>query len=383
MTEPSVQHSAGLRRLTLTAFRNYPSLRLECGAAPVVLSGPNGGGKTNILEAISLLAPGRGLRRASLEDCQCRTADEPWAVAAEIDGPAGFTMLATGLDPESPGLPRRLVRIDGKPVKSQARLTEHLSLAWITPELDRILAETQSARRKFLDRLVYGFDPAHAGRVARYESAMRERLRLLRDGPHEPAWLNALEDEMAKSGVAIAAARLQMAAQLNRQMQGVTGAFPAAQLRLEGAVESELEKNPALVAEDALRAQFAAARGQDRQSGATSIGAHRSDVQVIHRPKNMPSELCSTGEQKALLVTVMLCHAQLLRHWRGVAPMLLLDDVAAHLDEVRRAALYDWLLAIGGQFWLTATDADLCAPLRGRAQFFHVHHGAVEPLPGL
>ncbi|MGB4101532.1 MAG: DNA replication/repair protein RecF [Alphaproteobacteria bacterium] len=369
-----------LHRLTLTSFRNFPSLRLECAATPVVLAGPNGGGKTNILEAISLLAPGRGLRRAALTDMQGRDVhgqalSEPWAVVAELNGPGGFTTLATGLDPESTGPPRRLVRIDGKPARSQAGLTEQIGLAWITPELDRILAESQSARRKLLDRLVYGFDPAHAGRVTRYEEAMRERARLLRDGPHEPAWLNALEDTLAKSGTAIAAARLQMTAQLNHQMQEVTGAFPAATLHLEGTVEEQLQKNPALVAEETLRAKFAQQRGQDQQTGTTNVGPHRSDLIVIHRPKNMPIDLCSTGEQKALLVTVMLCHAQLLRHWRGVAPLLLLDDIAAHLDETRRAALYDWLLTLGSQFWLSGTESALFAPLRDQAQFYHVQHG--------
>ncbi|MEQ1653869.1 MAG: DNA replication/repair protein RecF, partial [Hyphomicrobium sp.] len=302
----------------------------------------------------------------------------PWAVVAEINGPGGFTTLATGLDPESTGPPRRLVRIDGKPARSQASLAEHVSLAWITPELDRILAEGQSARRKLLDRLVYGFDPAHAARVTRYEEAMRERARLLRDGPHEPAWLNALEDTMAKSGAAIAAARLQMTAQLNHQLQNVTGAFPAATLRLDGMVEAELQKNPAVVAEDTLRAKFAQQRGQDQQSGTTGIGPHRSDLIVMHRPKNMPIDLCSTGEQKALLITVMLCHAQLLRHWRGVAPLLLLDDIAAHLDETRRAALYDWLRTLGSQFWLSGTEAALFAPLRDQAQFFYIQHGAAH-----
>jgi len=342
---------------------------------PVVLVGPNGGGKTNILEAISLLTPGRGLRRAALGDMQARQSDLPWAVVAEIDNPAGFATLATGLDPETSGPARRLVRVDGKPVRGQAALLDHLNLTWITPELDRILAEGQSARRKLLDRLVFGFDPAHAGRVTRYEEAMRERLRLLRDGPHEPAWLNALEDVMATSGTAIAAARAQMVAQLNRQMEQVTGAFPAAELELVGLVEETLRQNPALVTEDVLRARFASARGQDQQSGTTSIGPQRSDLRVIHRPQNMPAELCSTGEQKALLITIMLCHALLLRQWRGVAPLLLLDDIAAHLDSVRREALYDWLMQTGSQFWISGTEAALFAGLHQQAQFFHVHQG--------
>lgn len=369
-----------LRRLTLTAFRSYSALRLEVAPEPVVLVGPNGGGKTNIMEAISLFSPGRGLRRAALADLQARHNPEPWAIVAEIDNPAGFTTLATGLDPESSGPPRRLVRVDGKPARNQNVFLEQINISWMVPELDRILAEGQSARRKLLDRLVYGFDPAHAGRVTRYEEALRERMRLLRDGPHEPAWLNALEDVMAATGTAIAAARLQMAQQLNAQMATVQGAFPAAELRLTGLAEDSLANHPALTVEEILRREFAAARGQDQQSGTTSRGPQRSDLTVLHRPQQMPAELCSTGEQKALLITIMLCHAQLLRQWRGVAPMLLLDDIASHLDGARRDALYDWLCAIGSQFWLSGTETALFSALHGKAQFLQVQQGSVKAL---
>jgi len=337
--------------------------------------GPNGGGKTNILEAISLLSPGRGLRRAALADMQCRQTVTPWALVAEVENPMGFCTLATGLDPDATGTPRRVVRVDGRPARGQASLTENFNLSWITPELDRILAEGQTARRKLLDRLVYGFDPAHAGRVTRYEEAMRERLRLLRDGPAEPAWLNALEDTMAATGVAIATARLQMVTQLNGQMTQVQEGFPAAELDLDGLVESLLRDNPALTVEEMLRGQFAAARAQDGQSGTTSLGPQRSDLRVTHRPQQMPVELCSTGEQKALLITIMLCHAQLLRHWRGAAPVLLLDDIAAHLDATRRAALYDWLRRTGSQFWLSGTEPTLFEGLHDAAQFFQVQQG--------
>ncbi len=368
-----------LRRLDLTSFRNYPQLRLTVTSDPVVLVGPNGGGKTNILEVVSLLSPGRGLRRAALADMQSRNAAAPWAVVAEIENPAGFCTLATGLDPDATGTPRRVVRVDGKPARGQASLAEAFSLSWITPELDRILAEGQTARRKLLDRLVYGFDPAHAGRVTRYEDAMRERLRLLRDGPVEPAWLNALEDTMAATGVAIATARRQMVAQLNGQMAHVQDGFPVAELELDGMVEALLREQPALTVEEMLRGQFAGARAQDGQSGTTSLGPQRSDLRVTHQPQQMPVELCSTGEQKALLITIMLCHAQLLRHWRGAAPVLLLDDIAAHLDGARRAALYDWLRQTGSQFWLSGTEPALFAGLQDTAQFFQVQQG-VRPL---
>jgi DNA replication and repair protein RecF len=373
--------SYAVQRLDLTAFRNYGTLRLRPTAAPVVLVGANGSGKTNILEAISLFAPGRGLRRAPLADLAQRhhasASTTPWAVVAEVVHAAGTTLLATGNDPDASGLPRRLARVDGKPVRSQTAFLDYINLSWITPELDRILAESQSVRRKFLDRLVFGFDPAHAARVTRYEEAMRERLRVLRDGPRDAVWLNALEDVMATTGTAIAAARRQMASQLNEQMQAITGAFPAAELRLSGAVETSLQHNPAAVAEEMVRAQLAGMRGADQQSGTTGIGPQRSDLQVIHRPHAMPSELCSTGEQKALLITVMLCHAQLLRQWRGAVPLLLLDDIAAHLDTVRREALYAWLLRLNGQFWLSGTEAALFKGLAEHAQFLHIQHGGI------
>lgn len=372
-------HAPSIARLNLTSFRNYLTLRLETSPSPVVLVGPNGSGKTNILEAISLLAPGRGLRRAALGDLPLRHNLQPWAVVAEIIHPTGFTTLATGSDPEASGLPRRLVKIDGKPAKGQTALLQHLSLGWLTPEMDRIFTEGQSARRKLLDRLVYGFDPGHAARVNRYEESMRERLRLLRDGPQDAAWLNALEDAMATSGTAIAAARMQMAAQLNAQMEQVTGPFPAASISLSGLVEETLQNNPAVVTEDILRTRFAAARRHDEQSGTTSLGPQRSDLQVLHRPQSMPAELCSTGEQKALLITITLCHALLLRQWRGTAPLLLLDDIASHLDPVRRDALYQWLLDIGGQFWISGTEMPLFETLRGKTQFYHIYQGA-KPL---
>jgi DNA replication and repair protein RecF len=364
-----------IQSLELSNFRNYRQLRLSLAAAPVVLIGPNGGGKTNILEAISLLVPGRGLRRAGLTDLQQQGESEAWAVVAELQNPAGFTKLATGLDRDTSPVAKRLARIDGRAVKTQAAFLEHVTISWLTPEQDRVLAEGQSARRKFLDRLVYGFDPAHAGRVTRYEETMRERLRLLRDGIRDQAWLNALEDGMATTGTAIAAARWHMVQQLNKEMSEMTGAFPAATLRLSGLVEDNLQQTSALVTEDVLRRHYAASRDDDARHGTTSIGPQRSDLIVIHNGQGMQSELCSTGEQKALLITIMLCHAALLRRWRGVPPLLLLDDIVSHLDATRREALFEWLMSLECQFWTSGTDEALFAALKAQAQFFYVHQG--------
>jgi DNA replication and repair protein RecF len=368
-----------LRRLSLTAYRNYLDLRVELTAAPVVLWGANGSGKTNILEAISLLAPGRGLRRAVLADLQSHATTSPWAVAAELTTPAGFTTLSTGLDPADPARDRRVVRIDGKPAKGQSALSENLALVWLTPDMDRVLVEGPGTRRKFLDRLVFGFDPAHAGRVNRYEQSLRERMRLLRDGMMDAAWLNALEDDLARTGTAIAAARKQMTEQLNAIVNDGDAAFPHAHLALAGLAEDLLATQAALTVEDTLRARLAAGREDDRRNDSCATGPHRSDVIVTHTGKNLPADLCSTGEQKSLLIRIVLAHARLLARWRGSPPVLLLDDIASHLDEIRRAALYENLLASGSQFWLSGTDHALFDPLLAKAQFFVVRDGAVTP----
>jgi len=362
-----------LGKLTLAHFRNYEDLCLSVEPAPVVLTGPNGSGKTNLLEAISLLVPGRGLRRAPLNELQNQNEKEPWAVAAELATPAGALQIGTGRDPEENEGERRVTHIDGKNVRNQHALAEHVAMAWITPEMDRLLAEGPGARRKWLDRLVFGFDPAHNGRVHRYEKALRERLRLLREGPADAAWLNALEDEMTQTGVAIAAARKQLIRQLRTAIAETTSEFPQADIAVRGLAEDGLESEPALPVEDKMRAALARTRGEDAQSGTCAIGPHRSDFQVIHRAKACPAELCSTGEQKALMVAIMLATTRTLKEARGMAPLLLLDDIAAHLDDVRRAALFDEIRALGVQAWLTGTDAEPFVPF-----LFDAQHGVVE-----
>ncbi|HEY4125575.1 MAG TPA: DNA replication/repair protein RecF [Rhizomicrobium sp.] len=359
-------------KLTLAHFRNYQDLFLQVDAAPVVLTGANGSGKTNLLEAISLLVPGRGLRRAVLGELQNQKAGAPWAAAAELATPYGVLSIGTGRDPEETESDRRVVHIDGKNARQNA-LAEHVAMAWVTPEMDRILAEGPSARRKWLDRLVYSFDPAHNGRVQRYEKALRERLRLLREGPADAMWLNALEDEMAQTGVAIAAARKQLLRQLRTGIAETASEFPRADLALKGIAEEALEDQPALPVEDKMRAALARTRGDDAQSGTCAIGPHRSDLAVRHRAKDCPAELCSTGEQKALVVAIMLAYTRTLTSVRQMAPILLLDDIAAHLDDIRRAALFDEVRALGVQAWLTGTDAEPFATLLPYSQ-----HGAVE-----
>jgi len=360
-------------QISLTNFRNYHDVRLNIAATPVVLTGANGSGKTNLLEAISLLVPGRGLRRAALRELQNQKSSEPWAIAVDLSTPYGALHIGTGSDPETGDGDRRIVHIDGKNVRGQNALAEHMAMAWITPDMDRVLAEGPSARRKLLDRLVYGFDPAHNGRVHRYEKALRERLRILREGPADAAWLKALEDEMAQTGVAIAAARRHMVQQLRTGIATTTSAFPRADLELKGLAEEALENQPALLVEDSLREALARTRGDDAQSGTCVCGPHRSDLVVIHRLKQCPADLCSTGEQKALLIALMLAHVRILTSIRQMPPIFLLDDIAAHLDDIRRASLFEELRTLGTQAWLTGTDTEPFASLLPHAQ-----HGVVE-----
>ncbi|HUZ71368.1 MAG TPA: DNA replication/repair protein RecF [Stellaceae bacterium] len=374
-----------LTRLHLTDFRGYAAARLEVESRPVVLTGPNGAGKTNLLEAISFLAPGRGLRRARLAEIDRRVppakpTDRPpgaWAVGARLLGPRGAVQVGTGRDAASPGGERRLVRIDGVRAKSQAALAEHAHITWLTPQMDRLFGDGSGERRRFLDRLVLGFDAAHAARVAAYERAMRERARLLRDGPADPAWLGALEATMAAEGIAIAAARHELTLRLDAECAAAPGPFPQARLRLAGEVEDWLAAMPALAAEDTLRRRLAAGRRADAESGITLTGPHRADLAVHHVASGMAAASCSTGEQKALLIAILLAHARLRTRMSGAPPILLLDEVAAHLDPTRRAALFDALTALETQAWLTGTEPQLFAGLAGLGQFVTVADAAI------
>lgn len=366
-----------LTRLTLTNFRNYGAVRLTLEGRPVVLSGANGSGKTNLLEAVSLLVPGRGLCHAAPQEWQKTDVPAPWAVVAEMEGAAGPIKIATGRDPAATASERRVVLIDGATARSQQTLAQHVAMAWVTPDLDRVLVEGPSARRKLIDRMAYSFDPAHAGRVQRYEKALRERLRLLGEGSRDAAWLAGLEDEMATSGVAIAAARRDMLRALQTSMALSQSAFPRAVLELHGAAEEALEDQPALLVEDRLRAALARTRGDDAQNGTCSVGPHRSDLRVFHKERDCPADLCSTGEQKALLIAMMLAYVRTLAQARGMKPLLLLDDITAHLDSRRRAALFEEIGDLGVQAWLTGTDEELFGPFLSQAQPFRVSEGGL------
>jgi DNA replication and repair protein RecF len=372
-----------LDRLTLTRFRSYGALTARFAAPIAVLVGENGAGKTNLLEAISLLAPGRGLRGARLTELARRAPDgrvaETWAVAGRFTTPDGPLEVGTGL--EETGATRRAFLLDGVPPRSQAEIAARVAAVWLTPQMDRLFQDGAAARRRFLDRLVWAVEPAHAREVAAYETALAERNRLLAGARADTAWLDGIEDAMARHGIAVAAARRGLLARLNRVLaDGIAGAFPAARAEVACDWAAALETGPALAAEEALRARLREGRAADAAAGAARIGPHRADLALLHAPKDLPAALCSTGEQKALLVSVVLGHAALIAEARGFAPLLLLDEVAAHLDAPRREALFAALAALPAQAFLTGTEARLFAPLAPCAEAFRVEGGMLDPL---
>ena len=372
-----------VQRLVLTDFRCYATLRLNIEAPMITLTGANGAGKTNLLEAISFLVPGRGLRAAKLTDIARRQIDSSspgqcWGVAATVEGLDGVYEVGTGVSEEmAVENPRRVVRINGAPARGQSALGERLSALWLTPDMQRLFTEGASSRRRFLDRLVFGFDPAHAGRIKAFERAMRERSSLLlreatRGVDADPAWLDVLEETIVEKGVAIAAARIALIDRLNPACAMGVGPFPSASLALDGVLDGWLNTMPAVEAEDQYRAALLESRNVDRSGRGTSVGPQRSDLAVTHILKNAPAGQCSTGEQKALLISIVLANARLQSLERGAVPILLLDEIAAHLDEERRAALFAEIQALGAQAWMTGTDPALFAPLSGAAQHFTV-----------
>jgi DNA replication and repair protein RecF len=373
-----------VRQLGLSAFRSYARLRLALDPRPVVLTGPNGAGKTNLLEAISFLAPGRGLRRARLAEVDRHGglpdgAASPgiWSVHATLDGPGGPCAIRTGRIQD--GLrERRAIEIDGAPA-NQTTLADTVAAIWLVPAMDRLFQDSASGRRRFLDRLVLAGDPAHAAQVARYGHALKERARLLRAGRFDRVWLEALEGRAAAAGVAIAAARRQTVTDLCAALAGSTGAFPRPVLALRGDAESWLDQHSALDVEARLAGALAESRAQDAETGSTAIGPHRSDLEVHDEASGRAAAECSTGEQKALLIGIVLAEARLRSAQGERMPLLLLDEVTAHLDAGRRGDLFEQLCALGAQAWLTGTDPSLFAPLGARAQYFAVQDSTLQP----
>ncbi len=373
-----------VERLKLTDFRNYEALSIDLDAGPVVLTGPNGSGKTNLLEAVSLLAPGRGLRRAALDDLVRADAapDAGWAVAARVIGAEGPVEIGTGTRAgETAG---RAVRIDGVNRRGSGVLGDHVRMVWLTPAMDGLFSGAASDRRLFLDRLVQSLDPGYRACLSRFERAMRQRNRLLEAKISSRAEYEGLEMQMAETGVAVAATRGDAVERLRGEIEAgrsVKGdsPFPWATLELEGVIEDMLARDAALDVEDAYRDMLARGRHRDQAARRTLEGPHRSDLAVGHGPKAMPARRCSTGEQKALLIGLVLAHSRLVKQQTGgLAPLILLDEIAAHLDEARRAALFAEIIRLGAQAWMTGTDAELFASIRADGQFLNVENGGVR-----
>jgi DNA replication and repair protein RecF len=370
--------------LSLTDFRSYERAELTSGGLSVFLFGPNGAGKTNLLEAISLLSPGRGMRAASLAELGRRMPEEvqgrAWTISAAIQSDAGETRIGSGV--EAPSAVRRIVRIDGETVPP-GRMAEHVRPLWLTPAQDRLFLEGAAERRRFFDRLVFAAEPIHAAHVGAYERALRERTRLLSEEAPDAAWLAALEARMAEAGARMAEARAVTLSALQTEIDqrgdrpfpqgalGLTGAFE--QLALGGAPLAEIEAR--------LAADLAASRPRDQAAGRALTGPHRGDLTIVHRERGRPAAECSTGEQKALILNLVLAQAARLSRAKSQPnPILLLDEVAAHLDMARRAALAEEIEALGLQAFLTGTDESLFEPLKGQALGVRVDASRLVPL---
>ena len=368
-------------RLTLTNFRNYHSASLEAGAKTMVLVGPNGAGKTNLIEAISFFAPGRGLRRATLDEVAFSEGDGSWAVAAEIEGVLGLATLGTGVErplEEGAALARQC-RIDREPVASAMAFADHLRIVWLTPAMDTLFAGAPSERRRFLDRLVLAIDAEHAGRVAALERSLRSRNRLLEQPRPDAPWLDAVEHETAELAVAVAGLRVETVRRLEAVVaRREASAFPTAEIALDGWMEALIASHPAAEIEERYRAVLRDNRARDAAAGRTLDGPHLTDLKVVYSAKNIAAADASTGEQKALLIGLVLAQAGLIAEMTGFAPILLLDEVVAHLDPARRGALHAELGQLGSQVWMTGADPALFAEIDDAAIVVEICSGRLQ-----
>ncbi|SOC40994.1 DNA replication and repair protein RecF [Rhizobium subbaraonis] len=371
-------HKVTIYSLKLHDFRNYASVALGLDDRHVVLTGANGAGKTNLMEAVSFLSPGRGLRRAAYADVAREGAAGGFSVFAAIDGMQGEVEIGTGTDTGEDGQSRRL-RLNGTTARSVDELLDHLRVVWLTPSMDGLFTGSSSDRRRFLDRLVLSLDPEHGRRAADFEKAMRGRNRLLSEPRPDARWLDALETQMAELGVAMALARRELVGLLADIVEASRdeGPFPSSSMTLSGFLDDRLDR-PAYEIEEEYAALLRDGRFRDAAAGRTLDGPHRVDLLIRHREKSMDAARCSTGEQKALLVGMILAHAGLVAGMTGHAPILLLDEITAHLDEGRRAALFDRIDALGGQAFMTGTDRAMFAALGERARLLTVENGRIE-----
>ncbi len=371
-------HKVFLTRLKLADFRNYAGLSLDLDERHVVLTGENGAGKTNLMEAVSFLSPGRGLRRAAYSDVARVGSNGGFSVFAGLEGMDGSVELGTGTLGSEDGASRRL-RLNGTPARSVDELLDHVRVLWLTPAMDGLFTGGSGDRRRFLDRLVLSLDPEHGRRASDYERAMRSRNKLLSEPRPDAVWLTGLERQMAELGISMAHARHEMLGLLASLVaqNGEGGVFPSADLALSGFLDGQWHR-PAVDLEEEYLGLLQAGRYRDAAAGRTLDGPHRSDLLIRHRAKDMEAARCSTGEQKALLVGLVLAHARLVANLTGHAPVLLLDEIAAHLDEGRRAALFDLVDDLGGQAFMTGTDRSMFSALGERARYLTVANGAVS-----
>ena len=369
-----------IHRLSLTNFRSYRAASLETSADMVALVGPNGAGKTNCIEAISFLSPGRGLRRATLDDVANNEGDGSWAVSATVEGEVGLATLGTGIYPpiEGAAISRRC-RIDREPVGSATAFGDHLRMVWLTPAMDQLFMGAASERRRFFDRLVLAIDKDHNGRVSALERSLRSRNRLLEDRNSDGHWLDAVERETAELAVAVAAMRSETVTRLSSMLhvRGAASAFPSAIIALDGWMEQALASQPATAVEDSYRTILRDNRQRDAAAGRTLDGPHLTDLQVIYAPKNMPARDASTGEQKALLIGLILAHATLVAEMTGITPLLLLDEIVAHLDPDRRKSLFGELSTLGAQVWMTGADPAAFVDIGPLGELFDVVQGRI------
>ena len=363
----------------LADYRSYAALDLSIAESVVALTGENGAGKTNVLEALSLFTPGRGLRRAEFADCARTGGSGGFSVSILLDDDGAEAQLGTGLEPEAGGPGVRKCRIDRVPVGSPRDFADHCRIVWMTPRMDGLFAGSAGERRRFLDRLVLTVDSGHGARVSALERALRNRNRLL-ETAGERAWLDAAEREAAELGVAVTAARLETVARLAALVAAErddASPFPWAEVALAGELEAIVASGTALEAEDRYRELLAANRARDAAAGRTLIGPQASDLVVRHGPKGIEARGCSTGEQKALLTGLVLAHARLVAAISGMTPLVLLDEIAAHFDPMRRRALFEELARLGGQAWLTGADPAAFADLPAGARLLRVTPGSI------
>jgi DNA replication and repair protein RecF len=374
-----------VRRLTVSNFRNYRAATLEAGSRPIVLYGPNGAGKTNLIEAISFLAPGRGLRRATLEEVACNEGDGSWAVSTEVEGALGLATLGTGIEriAEDGAPAQRKYRIDRESVGTAAAFSDHVRIIWMVPAMDSLFTGPPAERRRFLDRLATAIDSEHSSRVNAFERALRSRNRLLEEPRPDAHWLDAVEHETAELAVAVASLRAETVGRLRAALSArAQSAFPPADIALDGWMESLLPSEPAVFVEERYREKLRENRGRDAAAGRTLDGPHLTDLAIVYAQKGIVAADASTGEQKALLIGLVLAHARLIAEMTGAAPILLLDEVVAHLDPSRRMALHGELAQLGAQVWMTGADPALFVEIEGQATLVEVHSGHLQVRDG-